>query len=140
MSHLDLHSITFPWSILESEARTTRAIKKSETMRVVKNITVAVSPELYRKTRMLAVEYDTTVTTLVTYLLEEMPRALQFARYPAPGAQSASSSRKPQSALKTPAPAQPSTTQAGAGRNKDGVSAVKAALTIAESIACGKKT
>jgi hypothetical protein len=33
---------------------------------------------------MLAVEYDTTVTTLVTYLLSEMPRALHFARYPAP--------------------------------------------------------
>jgi len=69
-------------------------------MRTVKNITVAVSPELYRKTRMLAVEYDTTVTTLVTYLLSEMPRALHFARYPAPGTQSASS--PPQSADKTP--------------------------------------
>jgi hypothetical protein len=107
-------------------------------MRTVKNITVAVSPELYRKTRMLAVEYDTTVTTLVTYLLSEMPRALHFARYPAPGTQSASS--PPQSADKTPAPKVPSITQNSAERNKNGVSAVKTCLTELDSETCKQKT
>jgi len=58
-------------------------------MRTVRNITVAVSPELYRQTRMLAVEYDTTVTALVAYLLERMPKALKSARFPVGGPQSA---------------------------------------------------
>jgi hypothetical protein len=34
-------------------------------MRTIRNITVAVSPELYRQTRMLAAEYDSTVTAMV---------------------------------------------------------------------------
>jgi hypothetical protein len=40
-------------------------------------ITAAVSPELYRQTRMLAAEYDTTVTAMVAYLFKAMPRALK---------------------------------------------------------------
>jgi hypothetical protein len=54
-------------------------------MRTVKNITVAVSPELYRQTRMLAAEYDSTVTAMVAYLLERMPKALKAARFPVGG-------------------------------------------------------
>jgi len=54
-------------------------------MRKVRHITVAVSPELYRQTRHLAAEYDTTVTALVAYLLERMPKALQAARFPVGG-------------------------------------------------------
>jgi hypothetical protein len=42
-------------------------------MRKVMNITVAVPPELYRQTRRLAAEYDTTVTDMVRYLLEKLP-------------------------------------------------------------------
>ena len=49
-------------------------------MRNVRSITEAVTPELYRQTRMLAVEYDTTVTALVAYLLERMP-PVQNVRY-----------------------------------------------------------
>lgn len=56
-----------------------------EIMRKVKNITVSVSPELYRQTRMLAVEFDTTVTAMVTYLLPRMPKAIRDARYPKDG-------------------------------------------------------
>jgi hypothetical protein len=37
-------------------------------MRTVRNITVAVDPELYRQTRRIAVEYDTTVTDRVRFL------------------------------------------------------------------------
>lgn len=60
-------------------------------MRTVRNITVAVSPELYRQTRMLAAEYDSTVTAMVAYLLERMPKALKAARFPAGGPKSAAS-------------------------------------------------
>ena len=51
-------------------------------MRNVKNITVAVDPELYRQTRHLAAEYNTSVTDLVRFLLLVMPEALKAARYP----------------------------------------------------------
>ena len=34
-------------------------------MRAVRNITVAVEPELYRQTRRIAADYDTTVTDMV---------------------------------------------------------------------------
>ena len=67
-------------------------------MRTVRNITVAVSPELYRQTRMLAVEYDSTVTAMVAYLLAAMPRALKAARFPVGGPQSAASARPAPSA------------------------------------------
>jgi hypothetical protein len=72
-------------------------------MRTVRNITVAVTPELYRQTRMLAAEYDTTVTALVAYLLQAMPKALKAARFPVGGPQSTASSRPAQSASPTPA-------------------------------------
>ena len=72
-------------------------------MRTVRNITVAVTPELYRQTRMFAVEYDTTVTALVAYLLQAMPRALKAARFPVGGTQSAASGRPAQSASPTAA-------------------------------------
>jgi len=47
-----------------------------------KHITVAVPAGLYRQTRSLAAQYDTTVTDLVAYLLRVMPEALKAARYP----------------------------------------------------------
>ncbi len=51
-------------------------------MNKTKHITVAVTPELYRQTRRLAADYDTTVTELVKYLLLKLPDALKAARYP----------------------------------------------------------
>lgn len=51
-------------------------------MRKVRNITVAVDPELYRQTRRLAAEYNTSVTDMVRFLLLVMPEALKAARYP----------------------------------------------------------
>jgi hypothetical protein len=51
-------------------------------MRKVRNITVAVDPELYRQTRHLAAEYNTSVTDMVRFLLLVMPEALKAARYP----------------------------------------------------------
>ncbi len=47
-----------------------------------KHITVAVPGDLYRQTRTLAAQYDTTVTDFVAYLLRLMPEALKAARYP----------------------------------------------------------
>ena len=51
-------------------------------MRTVRNITVAVEPELYRQTRKIAADYDTTVTDMVRYLLLVLPEAARAARYP----------------------------------------------------------
>ena len=51
-------------------------------MRTVRNITVAVEPELYRQTRRIAADYDTTVTDMVRFLLLVLPEAVKAARYP----------------------------------------------------------
>ena len=51
-------------------------------MRTVRNITVAVEPELYRQTRRIAADYDTTVTDMVRFLLLALPDAVKAARYP----------------------------------------------------------
>jgi hypothetical protein len=51
-------------------------------MRTVRNITVAVEPELYRQTHRIAAEYDTTVTDMVRFLLLVLPDAVKDARYP----------------------------------------------------------
>ncbi len=50
--------------------------------RKCKHITVAVTEEQYHRTRLLAAEFDTTVTSLVAYLLERLPDALRRAHYP----------------------------------------------------------
>jgi hypothetical protein len=60
-------------------------------MRTVRNITVCVSPELYRQTKLLAAKYDTTVSGVVAYLLERLPDALERARYPVGGTKRKSS-------------------------------------------------
>ena len=54
-------------------------------MRKVKNITVCVSPEIYRQTRHLAAQYDSTVSTIVAWLLERLPSALERSRFPIGG-------------------------------------------------------
>jgi hypothetical protein len=54
-------------------------------MRETRHITVAVSADLYRQTRHLAAEYDSTVTAIVAYLLENLPRALKGSKYPVGG-------------------------------------------------------
>ena len=64
-----------------------------------KHITVRVTPEIYRQTRHLADQYETTVTQLVAYLLVRMPRALDQARFPVGGPKPASSSSAPASGL-----------------------------------------
>jgi len=51
-------------------------------MRTVRNITVAVDPEVYRQTRRIAADYDTTVTDMVRFLLLALPEAVKAARYP----------------------------------------------------------
>jgi hypothetical protein len=48
-------------------------------VRNVRNITVAVSDDLYRQTRRLAAQYDTTVTAMVVYLLQRLPAVLASA-------------------------------------------------------------
>jgi hypothetical protein len=49
-------------------------------MRTVRNITVAVEPELYRQTRKIAADYNTTVTDMVRFLLLVLPEAVKAAR------------------------------------------------------------
>jgi hypothetical protein len=53
-------------------------------MRTVRNITVAVEPELYRQTRRIAADYDSTVTDMVRFLLLALLEAVKAARYPGP--------------------------------------------------------
>ena len=55
---------------------------ESRIMRTVRNITVAVEPELYRQTRKIAADYNTTVTDMVRFLLLTLPEAVKAARYP----------------------------------------------------------
>jgi hypothetical protein len=52
------------------------------TMRILRNITVAVDPELYRQTRRIAADYNTTVTDMVRFLLLVLPEAVKAARFP----------------------------------------------------------
>ena len=54
-------------------------------MRKVKNITVCVTPEIYREARHLAAEYDSTVSALVAWLLPHMRVALERTRFPKGG-------------------------------------------------------
>jgi hypothetical protein len=51
-------------------------------MRTVRNITVAVDPELYRQTRRIAAEYDTTVSDMIRFLLLALPEAVKAALHP----------------------------------------------------------
>ena len=77
-------------------------------MRDVKNITVAVPVDLYRQTRKLAAEYDTTVTAMVAYLLQKLPDALKRAHFPVGGPKWAPATRPesfaPKAAVPSPAP------------------------------------
>jgi hypothetical protein len=50
-------------------------------MRPTRTITVAVSADLYRQTRHIAAEYDSTVTNLVAFVLENLPRLLKLTNY-----------------------------------------------------------
>jgi hypothetical protein len=81
-------------------------------MRTVRNITVAVEPELYRQTRKIAADYDTTVTDMVRFLLLVLPEAVKAARYPGGrpqfGLAAARAARAAASAPSAP-PADPST-------------------------------
>jgi hypothetical protein len=52
--------------------------------RKCKHITVSVSQEQYYRARLLAAEYDTTVTSLVATLLDRMPALLRRMNYPKP--------------------------------------------------------
>jgi hypothetical protein len=51
-------------------------------MQRIRNITVAVSNDLYRQTRRIAAQYDTTVTEMVRFLLMTLPEAVEAARFP----------------------------------------------------------
>jgi hypothetical protein len=51
-------------------------------MQKARNITVAVSPEIYRQTRRLATDYDTTVTEMIKFLLLLLPEAVNAALKP----------------------------------------------------------
>ena len=92
-------------------------------MRIVRNITVAVEPELYCQTRKIAADYDTTVTDMVRFLLIALPEAVKAARYPGGRPQfglaayrAAQAAASPVvSAPNSPAPSLPSTPSPGKG-------------------------
>ena len=54
-----------------------------EPMPKVRNITVAVSPELYRQTRRIAADSDTTITELVRHILIHLPELLRSTNHQA---------------------------------------------------------
>ncbi len=54
-------------------------------MRKVKNITVSVTPEVYRDARHLAADYDTTVSAFVAWLLPRLRVSLERTRFPKGG-------------------------------------------------------
>ena len=72
-------------------------------MRTVRNITVAVEPELYHQTRKIAADYDTTVTDIVKFLLLVLPEAVKAARYPGCRPQFGLAAARAASAAATPA-------------------------------------
>ena len=81
-------------------------------MRKVRNITVSANPKLYRQTRRLAVEYDTTVTDMVRFLIGKFPLALKQARYPVGGPQSGTAaSATPLAPVSTPPGTPPAASQ-----------------------------
>jgi hypothetical protein len=106
-------------------------------MRTVRNITVAVSPELYRQTRMLAAEYDSTVTAMVAYLLERMPKALKAARFPVGGPKPAASTPPAPSERQTaPSYVTPPPTES----SLSGCTAVNLPIAPSLSMPCEAKT
>jgi hypothetical protein len=76
-------------------------------MRKVKNITVCVTPEIYRQTRHLAAEYDSTVSTIVAWLLERLPAALERTRFPKGGPKPSPQPAPAVGDLVTPSPRPP---------------------------------
>lgn len=53
--------------------------------RKFRNITVCVTPEVYRQARHLAAEYDTTVSAIVASLLLRLPDAMKRTNFPKGG-------------------------------------------------------
>jgi hypothetical protein len=78
-------------------------------MRTVRNITVAVEPELYRQTRRIAADYDTTVTDMVRFLLLALPEAVKAARYPGGAPQFGLAAARAARAAASAPPATPAT-------------------------------
>ncbi len=80
-------------------------------MRKVKNITVCVTPEIYRQTRHLAAEYDSTVSAIVAWLLQRLPAALERSRFPKggpkPSASPAPAAAPASAGSPTPSPSSP---------------------------------
>jgi hypothetical protein len=84
-------------------------------MREVRHITVAVSPELYRQTRRIAADYDTTVTAIVADLLHKLPRLVKYTPYgsgstptPSPIPQTSAKREEDQKSAATPSPSETS--------------------------------
>jgi len=71
-------------------------------MRKVKNITVCVTPEIYREARHLAADYNSTVSTIVAWLLQRLPAALERSRFPKGGPKPSAQSAAAINALVTP--------------------------------------
>jgi len=76
-------------------------------MPIARNIVVAVSPELYRQTRRIAAECDTTVTDVVRYLLHVLPDAVKGARFPGGRPQFAAAAARREQAAKMSAQTPP---------------------------------
>jgi hypothetical protein len=73
-------------------------------MRKVKNITVCVTPEIYREARLLAAEHDSTVSALVAWLLPHMRVSLERTHFPKGGPKPSAQPTPAVNALVTPPP------------------------------------
>lgn len=89
-------------------------------MREVRHITVAVTPDLYRQTRRIAADYDTTVTAIVADLLHKLPRLVRYTPYafasaatPSPKQQSSATADEDRKSAATLSPSQTSSASPG---------------------------
>lgn len=73
----------------------------------VRNITVAVTPELYRQTRHIAADANTNVTVLVRHILVNLPTLLRRTNHPGADWTGIAKPQSPPAAAAPSAPAPP---------------------------------
>src|ERR1017187_10106175 len=109
--------------------------RNTELMRTVRNITVSVTPEIYRETRMLAAEYDTTVFSIVAGLLIKLRHILKASGYPVAVRKALLAEEKAKSARLAAKPAAPPTPSPEKNPNPH-CEAVKPNPNLSDSNAC----
>ncbi len=118
-------------------------------MRKVKNITVSVTPQVYRDARHLAADYDSTVSAFVAWLLPRLRISLERTRFPKGGVKPSSQPATTVNYLVAPPPHPPyreiptpetsslaPETRLGGETAKPDCATVPACLTGKDSAAC----